>query len=103
MITTLESPVSRLVSEARAEGRDVLLEHEGLDILRSIGIAVPEHQFLRSAHEAAGVDLSRFPGDRLVLKVVSPRILHKSDVDGVRIVPRNAIEVVGYNDGYVYA
>lgn len=95
MITTLESPVTRLVSEARAEGREVLLEHEGLAILRSLGIAVPEHQFLRSAHEAAGVDLSRFPGDRLVLKVVSPRILHKSDVDGVRIVPRNAIEVVG--------
>jgi len=95
LITTLETPVSRLAAEARAEGREVLLEHEGLSILRSIGIAVPEHQFLRSAHEAAAVDLARFPGDWLVIKVVSPRILHKTDVDGVRVVPRNAIEVVG--------
>jgi acyl-CoA synthetase (NDP forming) len=95
LTTALESPVARLLAEARSEGRDVLLEPEGLDLLRSLDIAVPIHRFVRGAREAASVDLSIFPGDRLVLKAVSPRILHKTEVGGVQIVPRSAVALAG--------
>jgi acyl-CoA synthetase (NDP forming) len=58
-------------------------------VLEAMGIAIPAHVFVRNGVEAAAADLSRLAGDRVVVKVISPRILHKSDVGGVAIVPRN--------------
>jgi len=85
--------LDRAARAARAEGRDALHEHEGLAALSALGIAVPEHRFLRDVAEARALDLDRFPGDRVVVKVVSPEILHKSDVGGVAIVPRTSHDV----------
>lgn len=78
---------ARLLEAARREGRDALLEPEGYALLRELGIPAPRHVFIR---RSAGVParVFSFPGTELVLKVVSPDILHKSDVGGVRIVPK---------------
>ena len=40
----------------------------------------------RSSAEAAAADTTALGGDRVVVKVISPIILHKSDVGGVKIV-----------------
>lgn len=41
---------------------------------------------MRNSAEAALVDTAGFAGARIVVKVVSPEILHKSDVGGIAIV-----------------
>lgn len=68
-------------------GRDVLLEHELLEALASAGVAVPALRFIPiDAIAAAESVLAGFTVPRGVLKVVSPRILHKSDVGGVALI-----------------
>jgi acetate---CoA ligase (ADP-forming) subunit beta len=76
---------------ARERDVDALDEPAGKEILRSAGIPVP-----RSALVPAGGDLrSAASGLRppLVLKVVAPGVIHKSDVGGVRLDLRDAAAV----------
>ncbi len=73
-------------SVAPAHGPAVLLETEGLELLQALGIQAPPHVFVRDSAEAAAADTTALGGDRVVVKVISPIILHKSDVGGVKIV-----------------
>jgi len=91
----LNETIAATIRGARSEGRSTLLETEGLEIARSLGIGVPEYVVVADSREAADDDAYlSFPGERLVVKVVSPRILHKSDVGGVRVVEKTRGEVV---------
>jgi acyl-CoA synthetase (NDP forming) len=74
---------SDVFAEARREGRVALDERTGKQLLAGFGIAVPKSLVVRDAREAASVLASLKPP--LVLKVMSPDILHKSDVGGVRV------------------
>ena len=72
------------LQQALAAGRDVLLEHELLTVLGAMGLPVPRHRFIELGALEAPPELGALAGiDRAVLKVVSPEILHKSDVGGV--------------------
>ena len=81
--------LAAIVGSARAEGRHVLLEPEGLDLLASIGIPTPVHLFIRDIAEISSLDTSAFPGNHVVVKLVSPEVSHKSDVGGVVFVPND--------------
>ncbi len=87
---TTEVQVAALLDRARAEGRDALLEPEGFALVAALGIRVPAQRFVRDAAAITSVDVGAFPGDRVVLKVASPALLHKTDVGGVMVVPRDA-------------
>ncbi|WP_051791482.1 acetate--CoA ligase family protein [Amycolatopsis jejuensis] len=65
---------------ALAPGAGVVPEPEAKDLLRSAGIAVPRGQ----AHADPLVAAQGLHGD-LVLKAVSPTLVHKSDAGGVRV------------------
>ena len=71
-----------LIDRARSEGRD-LLEHEALCFLSDNGVGVMPY-FL-AVKKAEAQDFAESLKRPVVLKVVSPRILHKSDIGGVRI------------------
>ncbi len=86
----MQKEIKRTLEAARAEGRDHLTEIEALAVVRALGVAVPVHHQVADAREAAAADLSVFPSDTLVVKVVSPEILHKSDSGGVAVVPRDS-------------
>ena len=91
----LSETIAATIRRARAEGRTTLLETEGLAIARGLGIGVPEHVLVADSREASDVGTYlEFPGERLVVKVVSPRILHKSDVGGVVVVAKTRDDVV---------
>lgn len=78
--------VARLLQGARHRAAGVLLESEAMAVLEAIGIPVPRHAVVRGAAEAARLDLAGFAGERVVLKVLSPAILHKTEAQGVAIV-----------------
>jgi len=70
-----------IVLQALEEGRNKLLEHEAYEFLRYFELPVPKFGLARSPEEA--VELAERIGYPVVLKIVSPDIVHKSDVGGV--------------------
>jgi acyl-CoA synthetase (NDP forming) len=50
---------------------------------RSGGIAPPTHRFVAPDEDPAKTDLDGFTDERVVLKIVSPDVVHKSDAGGV--------------------
>ena len=48
---------------------------------------------LRKGTRISDEELTALPGDKVVLKVVSPSVVHKSDVLGVRVVPNRAEKI----------
>ncbi len=88
MREVIDKTVTSILDGARAEGRNVLLDPEGFALLDVMDIAVPRHHLIRSASDITPQLLSTFPGDRIVIKVVTDHILHKTDVGGVLTVPK---------------
>lgn len=70
-----------IVRKTIDEGRTKLLEHEAYAVLKNYGIPVPEAELARSIEEAG--EIAEKIGYPIVLKIVSPDIIHKSDVGGV--------------------
>jgi len=85
-MTAAAERLASLADRARRDGRPVLLEHEGYALLEAAGVRCPRRLFVRSSDEVAHVDTGDLGTDQVVVKVVSPAILHKSDVGGVTLV-----------------
>jgi acyl-CoA synthetase (NDP forming) len=81
--------IRRVLDGARHRDLGVLTEPEGMELLEAAGIPVPRRRILIGADEAAGLAAAPLPGERVVLKVVSPRILHKTEAGGVAVVPND--------------
>ncbi len=81
--------VTEILAGVRRAGRNALLEHEVYAMLSAVGIDVPRFAYW-PGEPGSGVPgevanlLATAPGD-VVLKIVSPEILHKSDVGGVAV------------------
>jgi acetyl-CoA synthetase (ADP-forming) len=86
---------SKIITEAAKEGRKSLLETEAKTVCIEYNIPVTKFELARNEDEA--VKCSETIGYPVVLKVVSPDILHKSDVGGVIVDLKNRDDVrVGY-------
>jgi len=84
--------VRAVFAAARQENRVNLGEIEAREVLKAYGLAVPESYIARSADEAAAhAEKIGFP---VVMKIVSPDILHKSDIGGVRVGVRDQQEAM---------
>jgi acyl-CoA synthetase (NDP forming) len=77
--TDLES----LLAGPHRDQRDRLLEPEVYDILRRVGIEPPRFFFVGADNLLDDAALRSFATDRVVLKIVSPEVVHKSDEQGV--------------------
>ncbi|WP_030622216.1 acetate--CoA ligase family protein [Streptomyces sclerotialus] len=83
--------VRAVLRAARAEGRSALTAPEGKRIADAYGIPTPAEGLAECADEAVALaDRIGFP---VVLKIVSPDILHKTDAGGVRVGLGSAAEV----------
>ena len=80
---TPETAAHPLLLQAATDGRTLLLEHEVYALLASAGIGVPAHRFVTTAAAADAALCDAIGSESVVVKVVSPEILHKSDVGGV--------------------
>ncbi|MCG8566468.1 MAG: acetate--CoA ligase family protein, partial [Desulfobacterales bacterium] len=86
--------MARVFATAGAQGRNQLFEHETYALLAALGAeSVPDNVLLTRTQRLTSDALSPFLGDHVVLKVVSPDVVHKSDVGGVKKVPKMAGKV----------
>ena len=75
--------VNKLFEETIQTDHKVITEELSKSILKTYGIKVPPYALATSASEA--VKQAKKIGFPLVMKVVSPQILHKTDVGGVKV------------------
>ena len=81
----------KIINQAKKEGRKALLETEAKTICTEYGIPVTKFNLAKNEKEAASqADEIGYP---IVLKIVSPDIIHKSDAGGVKVNLKNAAEV----------
>ena len=76
-----KNAVRKVLDKAKAEKRDSLTAPEGKLVCDAYGITVPKEGVARSAQEAGS--LAQSMGFPVVLKIVSPDILHKTEAGGV--------------------
>jgi len=70
-----------IVSKCLEQGRTVLGEHDGAELLRCYGFTTPPLEIARSEEEASQMaDQMGYP---VVMKIVSPQIFHKMDARAV--------------------
>jgi acyl-CoA synthetase (NDP forming) len=84
--------MNTIIEEASRAGGNALDEAAGKALLAHYGVSVPKTIVVKRADDAArAIAALRFP---VVVKVVSPDILHKSDAGGVRVGLGSAAEAV---------
>jgi len=80
-----------IISAAKKQGRTALTEVESKQILKQAGIKTTEVKLARTKKDA--VAYAKEFGFPVVLKIVSPDILHKSDIGGVKLNLNSQAEV----------
>jgi acetate---CoA ligase (ADP-forming) subunit beta len=87
---------AKIINQAKKENRKTLLETEAKAICTKYGIPVTKFKLAKSEAEATTfADQIGYP---IVLKIVSPNIIHKSDAGGVIVNLKTPEEVTGgYN------
>ncbi len=78
-----KSECIEIIKKARSEGRGALLETEAKQIIALHKAPVVEEKIATDAEQA--VKLAKKIGGKVVLKIVSQDILHKSDAGGVKV------------------
>ncbi|MGW0522730.1 acetate--CoA ligase family protein [Crossiella sp. NPDC003009] len=81
MVAYDRAAVREVLDKARAEGRESLTAPEGKRLCDAYGIPTPGEGLANSADEA--VSLAAEIGFPVVMKIVSPDILHKTEAGGV--------------------
>lgn len=87
--------LTNLLEQAAKSGRTSLFEHEVYQFIQLIGGETPPKFHLLPKDERLEVQkLQALPGQQVVVKIVSKYILHKSDVNGVRITNKNDKDIL---------
>jgi acyl-CoA synthetase (NDP forming) len=82
---------AEIIQSALQEGRKALFEYEAKELVRSVGILVPRFMLVDPADQKAIVSAGETLGYPVVLKAVSPEILHKTDAGAVMLnIPNSA-------------
>jgi acetyl coenzyme A synthetase (ADP forming)-like protein len=84
--------VESILAKAREDDRTVLLSYETSDVFESYGIRSPKTRLARTPREAMSYQTEI---GKSVMKIVSPQIIHKTDVGGIILdikTPEEAFE-----------
>ncbi|MBD3354264.1 MAG: CoA-binding protein, partial [Candidatus Lokiarchaeota archaeon] len=87
---TTTNRIAEIIGNVKDDGRNVLMSSESSEIFRIYGIKNPRTMLAKSPAEAER--LSKTIGFPIVMKIVSPDIIHKSDIGGVMLNIKNAEE-----------
>ena len=83
--------VDKIIHTALSSGRSFLLEPESKEIVGSYGMPVTKFKVAKSLEQA--IKFAAEIGYPVVMKIVSPDILHKSDAGAVKVNLKSADEV----------
>jgi acetyl coenzyme A synthetase (ADP forming)-like protein len=86
-----KTTVRNILDKVKSEGRTSLTAPEGKLVCDAYGIPVPQEGVAKSAAEAS--KLATQMGFPVVLKIVSPEILHKTEAGGVLVGVKDAAAV----------
>jgi acetyltransferase len=75
--------VKNIFDSVKKDGRKVLFPHEAAQVAKAYGIPAPGSGLATTADEA--VEFAEEMGYPVVMKVVSPDIMHKTDIGGVEL------------------
>lgn len=75
--------VKSIFENVRKSGRNNLLEEEGYEVLEAYGFPTPKSILCTTEQEC--INAAKQIGYPLVMKIVSPDIIHKSDAGGVKV------------------
>lgn len=90
-----DKEISKIFETAKADGRDFLYEHEAKNLFAIYDMPVTKIHVAETEDEA--VEAAEKIGYPIVLKIVSPQILHKSDAGGVIV---GVEDEQGIRDGF---
>jgi acyl-CoA synthetase (NDP forming) len=82
---------TEILKQARKENRTQLTEIESKQLIKEAGIPVVEAKLAQTKTEA--ISLSKKMGFPVVLKIVSPDVIHKSDSGGVELGLASVVQV----------
>jgi len=90
--------VERTFERAHTEGRKSLSEAEVYDVFEKLGLDLPKRAVLPfdrfpSKEEELGKLLAAFTGNKVVLKVSSHKVLHKTESGGVRVCEKPEVRI----------
>src|SRR5215469_4962116 len=91
MMANNRTAVRQILDNVKADGRNSLTAPEGKLVCDAYGIALPKEGLATSGTEAAA--LASTMGFPVVLKIVSPEILHKTEAGGVLVGLQNTDDV----------
>src|ERR1700712_3428292 len=83
-----KSAVRRILDQAKAAGREALTAPEARGICEAYGINIPKEGVATTGEEA--MKLASDIGFPVVMKIVSPQILHKTEAGGVLVGVKTA-------------
>jgi 4-hydroxybutyryl-CoA synthetase (ADP-forming) len=89
--TVNKKKIENVFEKVKKEGRKNLLEEEGQEVLRAYGFPIPKSILAKKDKEA--IQAAKKIGYPVVMKIVSPQIIHKSDAGGVKVGLKNPQEV----------
>ena len=83
--------IREIIENARKEKRIFLLEHESKTIIKEISLQTTDFQVASNITEAQKI--AKEYGYPLVMKIISPQIIHKTDAGGVKLNIQNDREL----------
>ena len=75
--------MKEIIATARKENRTFLLEPESKQLMKEIGITTTDFQVAKNSKEA--IKAASEIGFPIVMKILSPQIIHKTDAGGVKL------------------
>lgn len=83
--------VEQIFAKVRSDKRKNLLEEEGQEVLKAYGVPLPKS--ILATKEKEALFAAKKIGYPVVMKIVSPQIIHKSDAGGVKVGMKTPQEV----------